>query len=298
MIVGNRIAINNQDEFIFRNRYVEMGDMNSKKTILGILAILVAVLAGCAVHKEMEPVSPGPEVPDSFSTEGTISAPDRWWEVFEDSELNRIVDTALSDNLTLRQAWKRLDQLRAVIRISGSGLLPQVNADGGVQRQRTGEDAFNLSTFQPAKTIDTFSASATASYQVDLWKKIDSALQAEILGFQASRKDVESTAMTIVSAVTDIWISIAEQQAVLDLLNQQLQVNQEFLELVELRFSQGSASAVDVFQQRLQLSNTRNQIPQAETTLQLLKHQLSVLLGKSPQNSDFVESITDRKSVV
>ena len=254
--------------------------MNNLKTIIivGTSMILVLFLSSCSVHKEMERVQPDKLVPQQFSQQGDAELPDRWWKVFQDNDLDSVIDTALENNLNLKMAWSRLDQLKAVLRISDSAIYPQVNGSAAAQRTRNGEATF----YQPDKTVDAFSISATAAYQVDLWKKIDSSRQAELLGYQATRKDIEATSMTIVSAVTEIWYSIAEQEAVLSLLKEQLKVNQEFLDLVELRFSQGAASAVDVYQQRLQVAGTKNQIPQVETTIKVLKHQLALLLGRKP----------------
>jgi multidrug efflux system outer membrane protein len=262
-------------QIIMRNK-----PLNRLNTIImvGTSMILVLFLSGCAVHKDMERVKPDSVVPDSFSQQGQAEMPDRWWRVFQDSDLDSVIDSALQNNLNLRLAWSRLDQLKAVLRITDSAIYPQVNGAIAAQRTRNGEASF----FQPDKTVDAFSISSTAAYQVDLWKKIDSSRQAELLGFQATRKDIEATSMTIVSAVAEIWYSLAEQEAVLLLLQEQLKVNQDFLDLVELRFSQGAASAVDVYQQRLQLEGTRNQIPQVETTIKVLKHQLALLLGKNP----------------
>jgi NodT family efflux transporter outer membrane factor (OMF) lipoprotein len=245
---------------------------------------LVVVLSGCAVHKEMEIVSPGSRLPDSFSVSGSALAADSWWESFNDQQLNGLISEAVAENLTIRQAWARLDQFRALARISGSGKWPLVDAAASAQRTRSGKDGFNPSTFRPDKTIDQYNLSATISYQVDLWNQIDAAARADLFGIEAGRKDVESTAVAIVSSVADLWFSIAEQRAALELLNEQLRVNEEFLSLVELRFAQGAASAVDVFQQRLQVASTRSRIPQEETTLRILEHQLAVLVGKSPKS--------------
>ncbi|MCP4569826.1 MAG: TolC family protein, partial [FCB group bacterium] len=76
---------------------------------------------------------------------------------------------------------------------------------------------------------------------------------------------------------------IAAEQATLQLLDEQLAVGQEYLDLVQLRFANGLASAVEVFRQRLQVETTRNQIPAATTRLATRKHQMAVLLGREPR---------------
>lgn len=254
--------------------------MKRKLAIL-LLGTGAIVLAGCAVHKEMDGIQPATEIPEAFSEAGAVKAPELWWRSFEEAMLDELVEEALSNNLTIRQAWARLDQARAVARLSSSALWPQLDSEAGASRTRSGLESFNITTRQLDKTIDQISLGATVSYQVDLWGKIGAQRQADILGYQASRMDMEATAMTIVSAVADIWFSIAEQEATLRLLRDQVEVSRKLLDVIEVRFSNAAATAVDVFQQRLQLAGTRNQIPQVEATIQVLQHQLAVLLGKS-----------------
>lgn len=257
-------------------------NVNDKTRLLAALLLFVVLLAGCSVRKEMDPVEAPEATAEDFSISGSEAIPDKWWLAFDDSELNQVIDRALDDNLNLKQAWNRLSQVRAIARVSESFKLPSVEASASGQRQRSGQPGFNPSTFSPSKTIDSFNVSVTASYQVDIWNRIGASAQADILTISATRKDVEATASAIVSSIAEIWYSIAEQQVVIDLLKAQLKVNEDFLKLVELRFSQGNASALDVFQQRLQLEATRNQLAPAQTTVKVLKHQLAVLLGEQP----------------
>ena len=73
--------------------------------------------------------------------------PERWWLSFADPTLDRLVEQALSGNLSLQVAWDRLDQARAVARRAGADLWPQLNAEAGASttRLRTGSknESFN-----------------------------------------------------------------------------------------------------------------------------------------------------------
>jgi NodT family efflux transporter outer membrane factor (OMF) lipoprotein len=77
--------------------------------------------------------------------------------------------------------------------------------------------------------------------------------------------------------------------ASLELLRSQIKVNQDYLDLIELRFVQGLASALDVQQQKSQIAAIQAQIPNVLATIEVLKHQLAVLTGRSP--ADFKVSI-------
>ena len=125
----------------------------------------------------------------------------------------------------------------------------------------------------------------SAAYEVDLWKRIASLRSAAELDALATREDLEAFALILTGDIADTWYSIVEQQAHLQLVHEQLEISETFLELVELRFSQGQASAVEVYQQREQVASTQAHIPPAESRLQVQQHKLAVLLGRAPTDT-------------
>jgi outer membrane protein TolC len=86
--------------------------------------------------------------------------------------------------------------------------------------------------------------------------------------------------------MTELWFRAQEQQALLDLLEEQIGVNRTLLELTELRMSLGRGSAVDVLQQRQQLVATESEVPIVKNTLEQTQNQLAALLGKTPNEFD------------
>lgn len=256
----------------------------SEKWGLGGLLILLVLLIspGCTVHKPMTFVTPPEALPETFSDGEPLPTVDHWWEALGDEDLDRLVEEALSENLTLRMAWARLDQARQLTKIAGAGRYPGLDASFSAQRQHYGGGL--PPTLPPTipETLDTFSATLTLSYQVDLWKKISNSRKAAVLDFEAGRGDLEATALTVASGVAELWASLAAHQVALQLLEDQLEVGESFLKLVEARFGGGLSAAVDVYQQRLQVENTRGQIPQRRMEFELLQHQLALLLGRQP----------------
>ena len=231
-------------------------------------------MTGCAAHKPIDAEELDRSVVESFSQGGSVTAPDRWWEAFGNTELELLIEEALSDNLDVQQAWARLRQAQALYRISDAGRYPQIDAGLTAARTRNSEGQ--------EKNVDNLSLSADASYSIDLWGKISASAKADLLSYQATRKDVEATALELTSLIAQTWLSIVQQELTLALLKEQLQVNEEYLRLVELRFSRGEASAVEVFQQRLQVASTQGSIPAIEADLKVLHNSLAVLLGKAP----------------
>ena len=93
---------------------------------------LIFLLSSCSPFKPQVRTSPAGELPKTFSlyTPG-VEPPERWWEEFNDVELNDLIEEALAGNLTLKEAWARLNQAKALAVQSGSALYPDLSGTGG-----------------------------------------------------------------------------------------------------------------------------------------------------------------------
>jgi NodT family efflux transporter outer membrane factor (OMF) lipoprotein len=102
------------------------------------------------------------------------------------------------------------------------------------------------------------------------------------LDAEAAGHDLQAAAMTVAAEVTELWINILSQKLQKELLEQQLETNATYLDLVELRFRKSLASALDVLQEKQLVEKIKAQIPLIEMQERLLKNQLSILLGRMP----------------
>jgi len=255
--------------------------MKSRCLLTVLLACSLACgAASCSLHRVEDAVEPPVPVPRAFSDTGRGQSPGRWWEHFEEGEWDRLVDQALSGNLTLRQAAARLEEAYQAAQKAGAGLWPQVSAEAGASRARTTAVTFRGDRVKA--TSNLFSLTLAASYEIDLWRRIHSLRDAASLDATATREDFDAAAVTLAANVGETWYSIVEQRAQLALLRDQIKTTGTFLDLVELRFRQGQASALDVYQQRTQAAAVRGQLPVAQSRLEVLEHGLAVLLGKPP----------------
>lgn len=205
--------------------------------------------------------------------------PDRWWESFEDPSLNRVIDEALSGNLDLKMAWSRMEQARAVARQAGAQGRLQLSYSAGAQKSRS---FLSVGGHDRSSENDSLTQSVAASYEVDVWNRYASQERAAELDWQSSRDEVETLAISLTATLTDIWFTLIERRALLELLDRQIAVSQTFLDLTEARYGQGITSAVDVFQQRGQVASIQSQRAPVESQVLVLHHQLAVLLGHSP----------------
>ena len=239
-----------------------------------VIASLLAIgLSACASTSPREPVPAA--VPDRFSSTGTDSLADRWWQSLGDTTLNQLVEQALADNLTLQGAYARLAQAEASARGAGAARFPSVDLQGSASRTKQSDDG-------PADDVTTLSVGAAASYEVDLWGRVGSLSAAAALDREASREDLKTAAITLSATMASVYFQLVEQHSQLRVLADQLELNQQVLELVTLRFRRGQVKATDVLRQRQLVESTRGEMSLARSRLAVLEHDLNLRRGRPP----------------
>jgi outer membrane protein, multidrug efflux system len=241
---------------------------------------------GCGlIHSVDHNVAAPVEVPGAFgrAPTGPVAtasvARGHWWTSFEDAELDRLVETALSQNLGLRQAFMRLRQAMAISGQAKALRFPEITVNGGVSRGRNNFFAGgDIISFEATR----YNAGVGATYEVDIWGRIHSEINATEFEIGASRQDFEAMAMTLTAQVADAWFGLVTQRRARNLLREQFESNKTYLDLVRFRFAQGLASALDVYQQEVQLRATEALVPLVDQNAAVLEHQLAVLVGRAP----------------
>ena len=248
-----------------------------KERITCVGALLLALVALPSCTPEAVRVQSPARVPGAFSSSGTATLPAQWWTAMDDESLARLVEEALRGNFSIRQAWDRLDQARALAEQADAPLLPAV--DGTAGASRTGLRA------EPAPRIYTteYAFGLSASYEVDLWGRVRSTSDAARLDAYASTQDLQAAAVTLTGSLADVWYQLIETQGQLRLLDEQIATNEKYLDLIATRFGQGLVEASDVLQQKELVEQTRGQRVLVERAVAVLEHQLAVLLGRPPQ---------------
>jgi len=233
-----------------------------------ILCLTALILGGCSTFtpkaRKVAPI----QMPDRFSlyTESD-PGPGKWWQAFGNHELNALVDEALSGNFDIRTAISKVKQARAEARKAGAELFPTLDYDAAAEKswQQTKTDDDGQSSTQ-SKTL---SAGLSASYELDLWGRLRALHNSELLEYQATREDLEAATVTVAADVTTAWIDILSVRQQISILEEQIKINQQILNLQELRFMNGQADSLDVSQQSEALAEAKAILP----TLQLEEEQ-------------------------
>ena len=269
-----------------------------------LFAAGLCALAACS--PQPAPVDTRADLPDAFSRSGESPRPDAWWQAFDDPALTRLIDRALADRPSLRETWARLAQARATAGRAAADRWPSLSGDADASRQETGEfggddddsggttaapGTGNVTTGRDTAGVgddvtEDYSLGLSASYELDLWGRVDAQADAARLDARASRQQLEAAAISLTGEVADTWYRLLAQRARRDLLQRQLETNRTVERVVEVRVLQGQAGLADLLRQRELIQQTQEQIAAAEGEVQLLENELAVLLGRAPRRGD------------
>lgn len=242
------------------------------------------VLVGCRITTA--PPEAVLDMPEAFSSTGTLSTPEKWWKTFDDQDLDNLIGQAFHGNLTLKTAWAKLDQARAVMRREQAPLWPALDASAGLSRSAQ-EGQAKIGSGTERTYLTQYSMGLSARYEIDLWGRVRAGRDAAALETAATEQDLHAAALSLSAQVASVWYTLVEQRAQYELLQQQIATNQNYLKLVTLRFRKGEVSATDVLQQQKLLESTRTEKTQVRAAMETLQHQLAVLTGQVPTKADF-----------
>ena len=251
------------------------------KTLLLLLACLICCSCTLIPLPKHEV-----ELPEQYCqpADGSVVSTE-WWTSFGDEQLNALLETTLSGNLTIEQAAARLRQAEASAVKSGAARFPSLTASGEGKTTYTGSR--NTTTVN----TDSYKFGLSASYEVDLWGRVASSRRSALSSLQASRFNLQTAAMSISAETVLTYYRWQQLNAWLVLLNEQLEDSRKMLSVIEERFKTAQADALDVLRQREQVASAEAAIPPVKDSLQAAGNALAVLTGRPPQTDLGLEVI-------
>jgi len=224
----------------------------------------------------------GIQVPESYKFAPTEKPPleiaDRWWEIFDDKELNQLVEDALKYNWDIKQAAARILEVRARYVQVRSNRFPAVDVGGLKDRRQV-----NGGQLRDNFIVDTYDLSAAASFELDLWSRLKKSSQAaweDILRAEESRRTV---AQAVVAETISLYLNMEAVERRLQIAAQSIRAFRQSLQFVEIRYRRGLTSVLDVRQASRVLAGAETIVPQFEQDLGIIQQQLSILVGRYPE---------------
>lgn len=254
-----------------------------------LLLTAVVVLAGCAAGPDYMPheieTGVGWALADSIDTTLEPGTLGRWWARFQDPTLSRLVETALRQNLDVREAAERVAEARARRDQAAGGRWPAISATGRATERRQSENGpipvASIPGLDRDQTI--FDVGFDASWELDVFGKtsrtVESA-EALVAGAVQQRRAAE---LTIAAEVTRTYLALGATQRRLAAIDSLLADTRRTADLVGLRVAHGEAPRVDLSRAEIDIRSREGERARLAAQLDALAVALSTLTGTLPE---------------
>jgi multidrug efflux system outer membrane protein len=269
----------------------------ARHSIAGLIAL--ALLAACAVGPDYR--RPAAETPPAWApvepwheaVPGDALLKGNWWELFQDSGLNPLVERALAGNQNLKVASARLSQARDQLTIARSAFFPTVELSASAIRSK---DSANrpLSAYSvpnQSTVQNDFKFGPSVGYELDLFGRV----RREVEGARASAEqavaDFENTRLVLLAALVTDYYALRETDAEIDVVRRSLELQRNALTFVTSRHDLGFATGLDLAQQQALLESSETQLELLQNQRYQFEHALATLVG-TPAPSFSLPAVT------
>ncbi len=268
-------------------------------------AALLLLLSGCVVGPKYHP--PAPQAPAAYKesptqfkeSEGwTVAQPadaklrGKWWEIFNDPELNALEDQLDINNQNIKQYFENFMEARAVVREARAQYFPTVSIAPSFTRSRT---SGNLST-APVNTSGTgtaakqlqstvYSLPLEASWEPDLWGKVRNTVHQAQYAAQVSAADLENERLAEQASLAEYFFEIRGQDMLQKIYNDTVEADQKAYDLARSLYETGIADQISVLEAETTLKSAQAGATNVGIARAQYAHAIAVLVGKPA--SDF-----------
>lgn len=275
--------------------------------------IMLSLLAGTTFGQKKYQ-RPAVEKPDTFrgtetpATDAASIGDLKWFEVFKDDDLRKLVQTAMIRNYDLRAAVARINAERANLGLVRSNQFPQFDVGVDTVTSHTSRNS-GATNSQVGATNSQFTNSQGGthtfgsallnllSFEIDIWGRLRQRTKAARAELQATEEDRRAAMTTIVSDVATGYFTLLELDSELEIARRTLATREDSLRIIKLREQGGIATMLEVRQGEELVYQASQTIPDTERLIEQQENQISLLIGNNPAPIARNRALTDQQEL-
>ncbi len=244
-----------------------MSKSNAVKFLLS-----VALLAGC-VSDKYEPLKLAEKLGADAERAKEYAADRSWWKLYENPELDRLVELALDNNPDYLKAAINVNKALYNLNIYEADLFPTL--EGGLE-------ASTEKSLKGGHWKNSFSGEAGLSYEIDLYGKIRDAVSAQEFEYKATQMDRDSAKLALINSVVDLYFNLEYLSNSIDLSKANVEVYRKLAEISRSKYSEGRVSALEPAEAERSLLNEQNSLIELQTQFREMEQSLRNVLNIKP----------------
>jgi NodT family efflux transporter outer membrane factor (OMF) lipoprotein len=262
-------------------------------------AVVSLTLAGCVVGpKYHTPTAPVPttykESPANFPDVQTwkVAAPQdamlrgKWWEIFQDPELNALEEQVETGNQSIAQAYQNYMAARALIRQARAQYFPTATTSPSITRSRSsaelGGNTGSTGSTTGGKPINLYELPGDVAWEPDLWGKIRNTVNQARFNAQASAADLQNIRLSEQSSVAQLFFEIRGQDALQKIFDDTVVADKKTLDYAQAQYDVGVGDRISVVEAESALRSAESSAINVGLSRAQFEHAVAMLLGKTP----------------
>lgn len=247
-----------------------------------LIALAFVLLSGCKVGPNYK--RPPVTIPGGYrglppeTTETTASLGDeKWWAVFQDEQLQKLIRQALTDNYDVRIAAARVLEAQAALGITRADQFPTITGNGSGSNER-----YPKTTITPPFETSPAEVNLSLFWELDFWGKFRRATEAARATLLATEWGRRAVITSLVSNVATAYFQLLELDLEMDISKRTLDARKESVRLVGIREKGGTTSLLELRQSEELMYTAAATIPDLERRIEQQENLISILLGQNP----------------
>jgi len=200
-----------------------------------------------------------------------------WWEVYQDTALQSLIKTAITENLDLLTALARVDEARAILGYNKANLGPSIGYSGAA---RFTDIRDNSSEAGIAFPNNSYHALGNVSWEIDIWGKLRHANRAAYAELMAAEEDRQSVYISLIGQVAELYFQLRGLDDRIEITRQTYRSRQEYYKIISLRFEKGEVAELDLLQAEQIMASSEAQLYQLERQIIIIENAINILLGQ------------------
>ena len=198
----------------------------------------------------------------------------RWWKIYQDRNLDRLVNLAWKQNLDLKSAGLRILQARAALGISEGMAFPQL--------QQLSGSATVSDDNRAAHSVRSTNLGFDLGWEIDFWGKYARGTESAEANLYASLASYNDILVSIIAEVARNYIAYRTAQERIAYARRNIALQEYVVKVTEIQFNSGNVSELDMQQARTQLHSTRGNVYSVELSKIRARNAIALLLGLNP----------------
>ena len=265
---------------------------------IGLALVLLALGAGCSFAPQYERPALGPV--EAWRDSVAVSSPDTsianmsWWEMFPDSQLQRLVRIALVENQDLKIAIERIEEARARYGFSKADLYPHIQAGAGAGRIGMSEGSLMHLPEGAGGEQDLYALGADLSWELDFFGRVRNASAAEKSLLLAADQGRRAVVLALVTNMAQAYTDLRDLDHKLEISRTTLTARAEYVDLARTRFEGGVAPEGDLRQAESEYLRVQSIVYDLERRVAQQENAIAVLMGRMPAGVQRGGSVEDQ----